>query len=108
MVCKPNNAILYKAIYKIVENVNSGYYGLNSLSPTGPLLLKTYFSQYNIDNFKLTLKVDKNRQLSIYNKKERVMTSYPDYKTEQLKSETIPHYGVLWAQRRIYTKGGFC
>ena len=106
--CKPKNNTLYKAIYKIVENVNSEYYGLNSLSPTGPLLLKTYFSQYEIDNFKLTLQVGKNNQLKIYNKDKVIMVSYSDYRMEQLKTETIPHYGILWNQRRIYKKGGFC
>jgi mannosyltransferase OCH1-like enzyme len=108
MVCKPKNNILYKAIYKIVENVNAEYYGLNSLSPTGPLLLKTYFSQYEVDKFKLTLQVGKNNQLKIYNGNELAMVSYSDYRMEQLKTETIPHYGILWNQRRIYKKGGFC
>ena len=108
IVCKPKNTILYKAIYKIVENVNAEYYGLNTLSPTGPLLLKTYFSQYEIDNFKLTLKVGKNNQLKIYNENEIAMVSYPDYRKEQIKTSSIPHYGTLWTQRMIYKKGGFC
>jgi len=108
MACKPENKILYKIIHKIVENINSEYYGLTSLSPTGPLLLKTYFSQYEIDNFKLTLQVGKNNQLQIYNGDELAMVSYPDYRIEQLKTSTIPHYGTLWNQRRIYKKSGVC
>lgn len=108
MVCKPKNKILHEAIYKIIEHVNSGYYGLNSLSPTGPLLMKTYFSQYEIDNLPLSLKVGRNNQLQIYNKNDVAMVSYADYRKEQLKTSLIPHYGILWNQRKIYKKGGVC
>ena len=115
IACKPKNAILYKAIYKIVDNVNSGYYGANALAPTGPLLLKIYFSQYEIDNFKLVLKVDKNNQFKIYQGDKLAMISYPEYRKEQQNpspkeqlSSSIPYYGILWNQRKIYKKGGVC
>ena len=108
MVCKPNNKILHKAIYKIVENTNSGYYGLNSLSPTGPLLLKTFFSDDEINKFKLRLKIKNNNQLNIYYENKNIMSSYPDYRNEQLKTSIVPHYGILWSQRKIYKKGGIC
>ena len=108
MVCKPKNKILHKAIYKIVDHANTGYYGLNSLSPTGPLLLKTYFSQDEIYNLKLSLKISKNKQLYIYNEDKAIMVSYADYRVEQLKTETIPHYGILWNQKRIYNANMIC
>lgn len=108
MVCKPKNKILHKAIYKIVDHANTGYYGLNSLSPTGPLLLKTYFSQDELYNLKLSLKISKNKQLYIYNEDKAIMVSYADYRVEQLKTETIPHYGILWNQKRIYNANMIC
>ena len=46
MVCKQGNEILLKAIYQIVENVKNNFYGTHPLEPTGPLLLKTLFTNY--------------------------------------------------------------
>ena len=70
--------------------------------------MKTYFSQHEIDNLPLSLKVGKDKQLQIYNKNNIAMVSYADYRKEQLKTSTIPHYGILWNQRKIYKKGGVC
>jgi mannosyltransferase OCH1-like enzyme len=51
MVCKPNNEILLKAIYKVVENVKNKFYGNNCLQPTGPLMLAQFFTQSDKNNF---------------------------------------------------------
>ena len=55
IVCKPQNKIMLQSINKVIENVNNNYYGNNSLEPTGPLMLKQFFSDEEITNLKLKL-----------------------------------------------------
>jgi len=98
MVCKKNNTILEKAIKSIVKNVKNKYYGTNPLSPTGPLLLKLFFSQSDID--KLVMKFNED---SIFYNEKKILLTYNAYRDEQKKYGT-PHYNDLWHTKKIYNK----
>lgn len=56
MAVKPKNPKLLQAIYAIVDNCKSRFYGEHSpLEPTGPLLLKRFFTEDEINHMTLTL-----------------------------------------------------
>ena len=96
IVCKKNNKIMEKGIKKIVQNVKTKYYGKNCLEPTGPLLLKNFFSEDEINNLEMRLDDD----FLLFNEK-RILTAYKGYREEQQKYGTT-HYGKLWDEKKIY------
>ena len=98
MICKQNNKILEKGIKKIVQNVKTKYYGKNYLEPSGPLLLKFFFSSDEINNFNIKFNED-----SIFYNDKKILTTYTEYRNEQKKYGT-PHYSKLWNEKNIYKK----
>jgi len=103
IVCKPNNNILLKAIYNIVENVKNRFYGNSSLDPTGPLMLAKFFSladKLNFDMYHDTYKSHKNRFIFFNN--YIILKSYNSYLTEHNNNKKIEHYDVLWHNKKIY------
>ena len=95
MITRPGNTILLKAINRIVYNVKNKVYGLNALSPTGPLLLRRFFTEDEVENFKYFL-------IPGY------ITSY-DNSTAIIKDHGTPgmnlnltHYHILYEQKNIY------
>ena len=103
IVCKPNNDKLYSCIQQIVKNVNNQNYGDNTLQPTGPLLLKNYFTQNELDTIDLNLSVSGDIQ-QINKDNVIILSSYPEYRHE-LNKNNVLHYGVLWNNREIYGDG---
>jgi mannosyltransferase OCH1-like enzyme len=103
MVCKPNNKILLKAIYNIVQNVKNKFYGNSALEPTGPLLLAKYFSL--LDKLKFDMYHDLYETISnrfiIFNN-YIIFKSYNSYLTEHNNNKKVEHYGILWHNRKIY------
>jgi len=103
MVCKPNNKILLKAIYNIVENVKNKFYGNSALEPTGPLLLAKYFSlsdKLKFDMYHDLYETISNRFI-IFNG-HIIFKSYNSYLTEHNNNKKVEHYGILWHNRKIY------
>jgi mannosyltransferase OCH1-like enzyme len=103
IVSKPNNGLLLKAINKIVENVNNKNYGSNCLEPTGPQMLKTFFSdtaKHNLD-MKHKWYVSFDNRFILFNN-YHVLKSYNGYLNESSTFEKTEYYGVLWAKRQIY------
>jgi mannosyltransferase OCH1-like enzyme len=103
IVSKPGNPILLRAINEIVNNVKIKYYGLSSLSPTGPLLLSKYFSIQ--EKKKLDMRhdfcIDFNNRY-IYFNGYIVLKQYNGYLKEHGKNQKVRHYSELWARRAIY------
>jgi mannosyltransferase OCH1-like enzyme len=105
MAVKPNNPVLLECIQEIVKNVNNNYYGYNDLYVTGPgLLASLYFKgDYSkIKDFELFNSLNGNY---ILNKKNKILSHYPEYRSEQKKFAKTDYYGKLWKQRKIYTTG---
>ena len=104
LVCKPNNEILHKCIYAIVDNVKNKYYGINPLQPTGPQLMNKFFTPSEIKNMELSL--DPGGQYINYTNSKNdtfhIMYPYPDYRTEQQQLSKTPYYAHLWRQKAIY------
>lgn len=105
MVCKPNNSILLKAIYKIVENVKNKFYGNSSLEPTGPLMLEKLFSVSEKNNFDMyhDIYLTFNNRF-IFFKNYIVFKSYNNYIQEHNNNKKVDHYSVLWKKRQIYKR----
>jgi len=104
IVAKPGNVILLHAINNIVENVKNRYYGNSCLDPTGPLLLAKLFSsdQKQAFDMKHTFYVSMKYRFILFNN-YFVFKSYNEYLDEHAKHKKVPHYSVLWDQRKIYT-----
>ncbi len=102
MVCKPGNDILLFAIKKIVDNVKNKNMGKNPLEPTGPYLLKDFFTQEERKNFDLDFyKRLKNHHVIRY-KFCLALESYPEYRSEQKEYSPIAHYNDAWNSGKIY------
>jgi len=103
MVCKPNNKILLKAIYNIVENVKNKFYGNSTLEPTGPLLLAKFFSlsdKSKFDMYHSTYKSHINRFIFFNN--YIIFKSYKTYLIEHNNNKKIEHYSLLWHNKNVY------
>jgi mannosyltransferase OCH1-like enzyme len=99
IVCKPNNPIMLKGINGIVKNVKENYYGNSCLSPTGPLLLKTFFTEDEINNLPYELSFDGDIMIIKDKNNNVILTKDETVSKEQL---TNKHYSVLWNERKIY------
>jgi len=103
MVCKPNNEILLKAIYTVVENVKNKFYGYSPLSPTGPQMLGNFFTQNDKNNFDMyhDIYISLANRFIFFNG-YLVFKSYNSYLDEHNKNSKVAYYGVLWANHNIY------
>jgi mannosyltransferase OCH1-like enzyme len=100
LICvEPGNTIMNNCIEKIVKNVEANYYGKCSLDPTGPGVLGGYVPQENKNHLILRFKDDK-----IFLGERLVLNYYDEYRIEQKKYQKLPHYAILWQQKKIYRK----
>jgi mannosyltransferase OCH1-like enzyme len=103
MVCKPNNEILLKAIYTVVENVKNKFYGYNPLCPTGPLMLSNFFTQSDKKKFDMYHDIYNSvANRFIFFNGYLVFKSYNSYLEEHNKNKKVDYYGILWGNRNIY------
>jgi len=96
MVCKAGNPILKDGIIQIVKNVKDRYYGVSSLSPTGPEMLGKVAS-----NYKLTINMNypnKYPNHIMFNDR-LILRNYPEYRMEQTGKN---YYRALWNNKNIY------
>lgn len=104
MICKPKNTQCWKCIQKIVENVAQKNYGNDYLSPTGPNLLKQFFTEEELQNMQITFEEKYNcpTQKCLFYKGKAAFYYYKEYRDEQ-SQKGEPHYAYLWDQRNIYS-----
>ncbi len=102
IVSKPNNPIFKKCIDQIIDNVKYNYYGLNSLYPTGPMLLNRYFTTFMKNQLILDLYKDEKGEITLRKNKISILKYYDQYREEQKNNTDIPHYGELWNNKDIY------
>jgi mannosyltransferase OCH1-like enzyme len=103
LICKPNNQIMLKCINKIIDNSRKKYYGTSSLEPTGPLLMKNFFTNKEINNLELHLHFENNNNNTIIYKTVPILKMYDEYRNEQKnnKYKYVPYYD-LWSKKNIY------
>ena len=100
IICKPNNKILLKCIYKVVENVNKKYYGTNGVCPTGPLMMQEFFSDYQLNHLKLHFEyIDKYRKYITFNHC-RILQYDKDY--TNVKEQRDLHWSTYWTNKTFY------
>lgn len=110
IICKANNPILKKAIDDVVKNVQNKFYGNSMLEPTGPQLMKKYFTEDEVKELDLYLNVEYTllrggRYNIVHNIKhqgwDKPILEWDVLSYSKQKSLS-PHYSVLWQQRAIY------
>jgi mannosyltransferase OCH1-like enzyme len=108
MICKRNNPILMECINQIILNIKNNFYGINSLEPTGPLLLGSIYNLYNdITDIDICLTI-KYKFRSMYKseviiyKNMIILEIYKSYRSEQKKDLKNLHYSTLWNNKQIY------
>jgi mannosyltransferase OCH1-like enzyme len=108
IVCKKGNIILYNCIRKIVSNVQNKFYGINSLYPTGPGLLGSFFSKNEKTQMKMYFeKTSINGKDNFYicyndNTDIIILKFYDEYREEQKIYQKNPYYNDLWNEKKIY------
>jgi mannosyltransferase OCH1-like enzyme len=100
LICKPKNQILLKCINKIIDNCKKKYYGMSALEPTGPLLMKNFFTTKEIKELEMSFKPENNIDMIIF-KDKPILKMYDEYRTDQKMSQSI-HYNELWNKKKIY------
>lgn len=103
MVTMPRNEKLLHCIHQIVQNVKTRYYGTCPLEPTGPKLLKRYFTPTEKENMKLyhAYKDSINKYYIVYH--DRIILQFYDhYREEQSNHQKKKRYIDLWLEKKIY------
>ena len=99
IICKPNNDIMLKSINKVVENVRNKYYGKTALHPTGPLMIKQFFTNNQINNLSLRLNKLSDTLFIKYNGMP-ILLFNKNYRNEQNKYQK--HWSKFWSERKFY------
>ena len=99
IVSLPGNEILKKCIDRIVLHVKNKFYGLNPLHPTGPFLLRDFFT--NEERKKWNLYYFRPHDYIRFNLYPILMT-YKEYRNEQKENSNVKHYDPLWREKNIY------
>lgn len=106
MICKPKNQKLWKCIQQIVENVKTRYYGESCLRPTGPLLMKTQFTEDELVEMTangLGICEDKcPTKTCICKDGEPILAIYKEYYEKEVSTTKTKRYCDLWGERAIY------
>ena len=104
IVCQKGSPFLWKAIYRVVFNVQNNIYGIDPLEPTGPLMMGKIILRNNlIPN--IDLYHYQSGGYIVYKNRFVISTNYPEYNTERTltyNSLNTKRYNVLWNERKIY------
>jgi mannosyltransferase OCH1-like enzyme len=105
MASQKGNMFLFKAIRRIVSNVQKKWYGSHALSPTGPLLLGDVAIRNNFNGVNIDMEHYKNGGYIIYKNRFVISTEYPEYNEERRNTYNqinTKRYDKLWEERAIY------
>jgi mannosyltransferase OCH1-like enzyme len=100
LICKSKNQILLKCINKLIDNCKKKYYGISSLEPTGPLLMKNFFTNKEIADLDMYFHVENNIDKIIF-KNRPILKMYDAYRIDQKTNGSV-HYVDLWRKKNIY------
>jgi len=105
MICRPGNEKIKHCIYAIVDNAKDKFYGDTALSPTGPLLMKRFFTDSEIDQLEMTIGEGNGcpDKTCVYHQDRVILSMYKEYRDEQTNTKE-PKYYDLWGQRKIYVE----
>ena len=103
IICKPNNEIMKKCIEQVVENVNNKFYGNNGLEPSGPLMIKKFFTEPQFNELKLNLtviRINGSDSLNINYNILPILHFHDNYRNEQPKFNK--YWADYWKERNMY------
>ena len=100
IICKPKNKILLKSIKQLVKNVKNEYYGSAPHCPTGPGMLKSFFTQQQLDNLELTHEFINDNLRFINLNNYRILKYHENYKNE--KAQKNDHWTTYWKTKTMY------
>ena len=103
IICKPNNEIMKKCIEQVVENVNNKFYGNNGLEPSGPLMIKKFFTEPQFNELKLNLtviRINGSDSLNINYNILPILHFHDNYRNEQPKFNK--YWADHWSERTFY------
>jgi mannosyltransferase OCH1-like enzyme len=101
IICKPNNEIMKKCIDQVVKNVNNKFYGNSIFEPSGPLMVKKFFTEQQFNQLKLNLKyINNTTKLNINYNNYPILHFHDNYRIEQPKQNK--HWSQYWEERNIY------
>jgi mannosyltransferase OCH1-like enzyme len=103
IICKPNNEIMKKCINEVVKNVNNKFYGSNGLEPTGPLMVKKFFTQPEFNKLFLSTSIQKINNMDIIfinYKNYPILRFHNKYREEQPTQNK--HWSKYWEERNMY------
>lgn len=99
IVSTPHNPIFQKCIQQIIIHVKNRIYGVNPLSPTGPLLFKNMIPEE--EKKKIQMQFHRDREIILF-QGIPILQYYPDYRNEQKQTNPHNHYHELWKNKNIY------
>jgi mannosyltransferase OCH1-like enzyme len=99
LICKPKNKIILKCIDKIVENTEKKYYGSTPCC-IGPLMMRSFFTNKQIDALELEFEVINKIKRFIVYKGHRILKYNEDYRKETAQSSK--HWSKYWEKRQLY------
>ena len=105
LICKPNNKVLLKTINNIIENVKNKYYGETTLHPTGPLLMKKFFTEKEINDMEMHLDVEydsENNDIHIVKFNGRKILKMYDVYRQEINKIGLKHHSQMWVDKQIY------
>jgi mannosyltransferase OCH1-like enzyme len=103
IICKPNNEIMKKCIDEVVKNVNNKFYGNNGLEPSGPLMVKNFFTNNEFDKLKLNLNVEyikDKTKININYNIFSILHFHDNYRNEQPNQNK--HWSQYWEEKNMY------
>ena len=104
MVSQKGNPFLWRAICRIIINVNNNFYGKTPLEPTGPVMLGNIILKKQIPVNIDLIHYDDGGYI-IYKNRFVISTDYKDYNKERTQmndTKNLKRYDILWHEKNIY------
>ena len=107
LISTPGNDLFARGIEQILRNVETNYYGINDLDPTGPIMLGRLMTAE--DHAGMTLEMrrfDNDLRVELYSNDTSWFRQYSEYRQEQAMDMVLygspTHYRACWDSRCIY------
>jgi mannosyltransferase OCH1-like enzyme len=101
LICKPRNPILAKAIQKVVEQVETRYYGSVPWC-IGPLMMRSFLTDRSFDTLELSLDYVNKVKRYIRYQGHRILKYNEAYQKE--KAQRSEHWTKYWEKRQLYER----